>query len=124
MTSASGTSACPRMGPAATRASLPVGGPATEHRAAYPHVCRAGFDGGFEVGAHARRDPRRSGVHATYEIGDGGEFRERRKGIRAERRDGHHPAEPQSLGRDDLLRERLDLVRGGTGTPRAGILLE
>src|SRR3954452_2683008 len=123
MTLASGASACPRVGPAATRASLPVGGPATEYRAAYPHVCRAGFDGGFEVGAHARRDPRRGGIHATYESGDRGEVRERWNGIRAERGDRHPPAKPQSLGRDDLLRERLGLVRCSTGAPGAGILV-
>ena len=77
--------------------------PRTEHRAADPHVCRAGFDGGLEVAAHARRDPRRRGV----------DERARRRPPRpaartpspgprpAARR--HHAAQPQPLGLDDPL---------------------
>src|SRR3954454_18550055 len=87
----------PLMGRAAAILTLPAGRPATEHRAAYPHVCRAASDRRLEVAAHARRHPGGGRVDEPDLVGDVGERGERGKGILTERRHAHDPAQPQPL---------------------------
>jgi hypothetical protein len=69
-------------------------------------VCRAGFHGGFEIAAHAGRQPAGTGVVDEEVPTDRGQLRERLCGVAGEWRDGHQAAQPQHPRTTDSVGQR------------------
>ncbi len=79
------------MGPLPRRRDYRPRRPATEHRAAYPHVCRAAFDGRLEVAAHPGRDPSAAGAEARTCSASCCSRAKAGRGSTLTRGDRHHP---------------------------------
>src|SRR6266567_1843550 len=101
-----------------TRGTLPDTRPAiAEQRRTDSQVCRAGFDGGLEIAAHAGRDHGRARPDRAHGGGADQQPRERAGRPHGQRGDGHHAAEHQPL----LGRQRLGQGRNlGRQRPAAG----
>src|SRR6478735_8867233 len=74
----------------------------TEHRAAYPYVCRSASDRGLQIAAHPRRQPGRVWVVGEEVAAYVGEPGERRRRVLVEWRHGHQPAQPQHPPRGEI----------------------
>src|SRR6266568_4652716 len=105
-----------------TRGTLPDTRPAiAEQRRTDSQVCRAGFDGGLEIAAHAGRDHGRARPDRAHGGGADQQPRERAGRPHGQRGDGHHAAEHQPLLGRQRLGQGRNLVRHRPAAGRVAI---